>query len=65
MQHFLKPASGTARAGVIATELFGQFLVAVDDSPALFDLGFGREAPSTLAAPFVESTLRRFVVSLP
>ena len=65
MQHFLKPAAGTAGAGIVATELFGQLLVAMDDAPAAFDMGFGWIAASTLAAPFVESRLRRFVVSLP
>jgi hypothetical protein len=65
MQQFLKPATGAAGAGIVAAELFAQFLVAVDDAPAVFDLGFRREASSAFAARFVESTLRRVVVSWP
>jgi hypothetical protein len=49
MQHFLKPAGGTARAGIIATELFPQLFVAVHDAEAAFDLRFRRETFTTLA----------------
>jgi hypothetical protein len=41
MQHALKPASGAAWAQVVAAELFGQFDVAADETPAAFDMGFG------------------------
>ena len=65
MQHFLKPATGAAGARIVAAELFGQLFIAVNDAPAAFDLRFRREASTPFAAPFVESTLRRTVVSLP
>jgi hypothetical protein len=40
MQQALKPASGAARAQVVAAELFGQFDVAMDETPSAFDMGF-------------------------
>ena len=43
MQQALKPASGVARAQIVATEFFGQFDVAVDETPPAFDVGFGWE----------------------
>ncbi|EDY19981.1 hypothetical protein CfE428DRAFT_2570 [Chthoniobacter flavus Ellin428] len=49
MQQFLKPASRTARAGVVTTEFLPQFLVAMDDAEAAFDLRFGWEPFTALA----------------
>jgi hypothetical protein len=49
MQQFLKPASGTAGAWVVAAEFLPQFLVAVNDSQAALDLCFGWESLTTLA----------------
>jgi hypothetical protein len=46
MQQFLKPARGTARAGIVAAQLFQQLLVAVNDAiraGRALDAGFGRE----------------------
>jgi hypothetical protein len=43
MQQALKPASGAARAQVIAAEFVGQFDVAMDETPPAFDLGFRGE----------------------
>jgi hypothetical protein len=37
MQHFLKPAAGAARAGIVPAEFFDEFLVAMDDSEAALD----------------------------
>jgi hypothetical protein len=49
MQQFLKPTAGSARAWIIATELFEQFFVSMNHSAPALDLGFGREALLTLA----------------
>jgi hypothetical protein len=43
MQQALKPASGAARAQIVATEFFGQFNAVVDETPSAFDMGFRRE----------------------
>jgi len=43
-QQFLKQAPGAAGAGIVAAQLFEQFLVPVDDPLAFLDLGLGREA---------------------
>jgi len=43
MQHALKPASGAARAKVVAAELFDELDVAMDETPSTPDLGFRRE----------------------
>jgi hypothetical protein len=40
MQQDLKPASGAARAQVVAAEFFGQLNVAVDETPPAFDVDF-------------------------
>src|SRR5215813_14180398 len=40
-QHALKPASGAARAGILAAELFDQLLVPVDDAVAALHLDVG------------------------
>jgi hypothetical protein len=46
----LKPARGSARAQVFASELFAQFFFAVDDLGAALDAGFGRETAAALTA---------------
>jgi hypothetical protein len=43
MQHSLKPASGAARAQIVAAEFFGKLDVAVDEPPAALHLGFRGE----------------------
>jgi hypothetical protein len=43
MQQALKPASGGARAQVVAAELLDQLDVAMDESPAALDPGFRGE----------------------
>ena len=45
----LEAFAGTAGAEIVPAELFDEFLVAVDDSHALSDLGFGGETPPPLA----------------
>jgi len=47
MQQFLKPATGTAWAGIVAAKLLDEFLVAVHNAISVFDAGFGRESPAT------------------
>jgi hypothetical protein len=39
-QQALKPASGSARAQVVAAELFNQLDIAMDDATSTLDLGF-------------------------
>jgi hypothetical protein len=60
MQQFLKPASGIAGAGIIATELLRQLFVTVNDAAAAFDAGLGREALLSLTGR-LESCCRRGV----
>jgi hypothetical protein len=45
MQHFLKPASGTAGTEVVAPELLEQLLVAVHCAIAAFDSGLAEGTP--------------------
>jgi hypothetical protein len=40
MQQVLKSASGTARAQVIAAELFDEFDLTMDEAPPTLDIGF-------------------------
>ena len=65
MQQFLKPARGAARAWVVATELFDQFLVAMDEAGDLslraLDAGFGRE-PFPALTRGLETSIGRGVV---
>ena len=42
-QQFLKPASGAARAKVVAAEFLDQVFVPMHDADAALDLRFGRE----------------------
>jgi hypothetical protein len=43
MQQALKSASGAAWAQVVATELFAQLDVAMDETPPALDVGFRGE----------------------
>ena len=43
MQQVLKPASGAARAQIVAAEFFGELDVAVDKTAPAFDMGFRGE----------------------
>ena len=40
MQQALKPASGAARAEVVAAELFNELDIAMDETPSTLDVGF-------------------------
>jgi hypothetical protein len=40
MQQALKPASGAAWTQVVAAKLFGQFDIAMDDTPSTLNVGF-------------------------
>jgi len=55
----LKAATGTAWAGIIASDFLDQFLVAVNDTLTSFDVRFRREAASSLAGPFKSRIARR------
>jgi hypothetical protein len=50
----LKPASGAARAGIVAAKLLHKLLLAMDDSESALHLGFGRESFAALTAALVE-----------
>ena len=52
MQHFLKQAPGSTRAGIFSAELFDQFLAAVHDANTAFHMGLGRETASAFAHGF-------------
>jgi len=56
MQQFLKPAPGAARAEVVPAQLFGQFLVGMDNAVAALDISFRREPFAALAAGFAEKS---------
>jgi hypothetical protein len=56
MQQFLKPATGAARAGIVAAELLDEFLVPVHDAISAFDTGFGRESLATLTRDLATRT---------
>jgi hypothetical protein len=43
---FFEPLARTARARIIATQFFDQFLVTVDDAMTALDGGFAVESPS-------------------
>jgi hypothetical protein len=40
MQQRLKSAPGTTRTGIVAAELFDEFLIPTHDAITAFDLGF-------------------------
>jgi len=58
MQQRLKSAARSARAWIVATEFFDQFLVRAHDAkPALY-MGFGREASAALATDLESNWIR-------
>ena len=56
-QQFLKPAPRAAGAEVVASELFGEFFLTVDDAEAFLDAGFGWETSATFAGDFERTVL--------
>jgi hypothetical protein len=58
MQQFLKPATGTAWAGIVAAKLLDEFLVAVHNAIPAFDAGFGWESPARLTRDLETGTGR-------
>ena len=58
MQHFLKAFARSARAWVVAAELFQKLLVAVNDPQPTLHMGLGRIAPAALTGA-LESTADR------
>lgn len=65
MQHFLKPATGAAGAGIVASQFLGQLFISVNDAHSALDLCLRREASASLAGLLVESIVRRIVFFLP
>jgi len=63
MQHFLKPATGTAGARIVASQFLYQLFVAVNKAHSALDASLRWEAPAALAGLRLKSTLRRKVVS--
>ena len=59
MQQFLKPAAGTAGAEVVASELFGELFLTVDDAESFLDAGFRWETSATFARDFERVTCVR------
>jgi hypothetical protein len=55
----LEASAGTARAEIVASELFLQHLVAVDDLCPLFDLRFGRVSSTALTHRLEKTTVHR------
>ena len=56
MQHFLKPVSRTARAGIVPAKFLKEFLLTMDDAEPALNLGFGRETLAAFAAGLVEKS---------
>ena len=56
MQHFLKSTSGATRAGIVPAKLLKQFLLAMYDSEAAFDVSFRREPLAAFVAGPVEKS---------
>ncbi len=54
----LESQSAAARAGIIASQLFLELLVAVDDSHSTFDVSFRWEAASTFTHRLESNGLR-------
>jgi hypothetical protein len=48
MQHFLKPASGTARAQIVAAELFVEHFVPMDGAQTALHVRLGWVSPSSV-----------------
>ncbi len=59
MQHFLKAATRSAGAEVIAPQLLGQFLIAMDDAVAVLDVRLGGESPASFARRLKSGDSRR------
>jgi hypothetical protein len=55
----LEQLVGAAGTRIVATELLGELLVAVDDSITLLDLRLGREAATSLAGDLESTSIRR------
>src|SRR5437762_4343546 len=53
-QQFLKPASGTARARILAAEFLSELFIPVHESPSFAHSGFRRESLPAFARAFVE-----------
>jgi hypothetical protein len=56
MQHFLKPTSSAAWAGIVPAKLLKEFLPAMDDAETALDFSFGREPLAAFAAGFAEKS---------
>jgi len=58
MQQRLKPAAGSARARIIATEFLDEFFGAAHDASAALYVSFGRKALPTFATGLESNWLR-------
>ena len=58
MQQRLKSAAGSARAGIIATELLDKLFATADNAITAFHLGFGGEAFPTFTTDLESNWLR-------
>ena len=58
MQHFLKALAGAAWAWIVASKLFEELFIAVNDPDAAFHVCLGRESSATLTGTF-ESRIDR------
>jgi hypothetical protein len=56
MQHFLKPASRAAWAGIVSPKLLIQFLFAMHNAEPALNPGFRWEALAAFACRFVEKS---------
>jgi hypothetical protein len=56
MQHRLKPASGAARAKIVAAQLLNQFFVTIYDAKSTLYAGFGWESFAALTASLERTT---------
>jgi hypothetical protein len=65
MQQFLKPAARTARAEVVASELFAQFFLAVDDAQSFLYARLGWESSAAFTGELERGNLRVVFFDLP
>ena len=65
MQQFLKPARRAARTEIVAAELFGEFLLTVNDSFATLHASFRRETFATFAGDFEVRMFGFVIVCVP
>ena len=65
MQQFLKPAAGATGAEIIASKLFREFFLTVDDAQTFPDAGFGRETSATFACDLERTACVRVNACLP